>query len=81
MSYSFFVGYRSQFYVRTTDVTGNIMAFTTDNGSNVDMVMPGDRIKITVKLILAITIEEGMRFAIRKGGRTIGTGIISKIIV
>jgi len=81
MSYSFFVGYRSQFYVRTTDVTGNIMAFTTDNGSNVDMVMPGDRIKITVKLILAIAIEEGMRFAIRKGGRTIGTGIISKIIV
>jgi len=57
------------------------MAFTTDDGSNVDMVMPGDRIKITVKLILAIAIEEGMRFAIREGGRTIDTGIVSKIIV
>ena len=77
----FFVGYRPQFYVRTTDVTGNIMAFTTDDGSNVDMVMPGDRIKMTVKLILAIAIEEGMRFAIREGGRTIGAGIVSKIIV
>jgi elongation factor Tu len=77
----FFVGYRPQFYVRTTDVTGSIIAFTTDDGSNVDMVMPGDRIKMTVKLILAIAIEEGMRFAIREGGRTIGAGIISKIIV
>jgi elongation factor Tu len=57
------------------------MAFTTDDGSNVDMVMPGDRIKMTVKLILAIAIEEGMRFAIREGGRTIGAGIVSKIIV
>jgi elongation factor Tu len=77
----FFVGYRPQFYVRTTDVTGSIIAFTTDDGSNVDMVMPGDRIKMTVKLILAIAIEEGMRFAIREGGRTIGAGIVSKIIV
>jgi elongation factor Tu len=77
----FFVGYRPQFYVRTTDVTGSIIAFTTDDGLNVDMVMPGDRIKMTVRLILAIAIEEGMRFAIREGGRTIGAGIVSKIIV
>jgi elongation factor Tu len=77
----FFVGYRPQFYVRAIDVTGSIVAFTTDDGSNVDMVMPGDRIKMTVKLILAIAIEEGMRFAIREGGRTIGAGIVSKIIV
>jgi elongation factor Tu len=76
----FFAGYRPQFYVRTTDVTGTIEAFTSDDGSAAEMVMPGDRIKMTVKLINAIAIEQGMRFAIREGGRTIGAGVVSKII-
>ncbi len=76
----FFAGYRPQFYVRTTDVTGTIQAFTGDDGSNVEMVMPGDRIKVNVELINAIAIEQGMRFAIREGGRTIGAGVVSKIL-
>ncbi len=76
----FFAGYRPQFYVRTTDVTGTIKAFTADDGANVEMVMPGDRIKVTVELINAIAIEQGMRFAIREGGRTIGAGVVSKIV-
>ena len=77
----FFTGYRPQFYVRTTDVTGNIKAFTTDEGENVEMIMPGDRIKMTVELISSIAIEVGIRFAIREGGKTIGAGVVSKIIV
>ncbi|WOB43878.1 elongation factor Tu [Thermoleptolyngbya oregonensis NK1-22] len=76
----FFAGYKPQFYVRTTDVTGTIKAFTADDGSNAEMVMPGDRIKVNVELINAIAIEQGMRFAIREGGRTIGAGVVSKII-
>jgi elongation factor Tu len=76
----FFPGYRPQFYVRTTDVTGTISAFTADDGSNAEMVMPGDRIKMTVELINPIAIEQGMRFAIREGGRTIGAGVVSKIV-
>jgi elongation factor Tu len=76
----FFSGYRPQFYVRTTDVTGTIKAFTADDGSEAEMVMPGDRIKVTVELINAIAIEQGMRFAIREGGRTIGAGVVSKIL-
>ncbi|MCD8486630.1 MAG: elongation factor Tu [Desertifilum sp.] len=76
----FFANYRPQFYVRTTDVTGTIKAFTSDEGSNVEMVMPGDRIKMTVELINPIAIEQGMRFAIREGGRTIGAGVVSKIV-
>jgi len=76
----FFAGYRPQFYVRTTDVTGTIKAFTADDGSDAEMVMPGDRIKMTVELINAIAIEQGMRFAIREGGRTIGAGVVSKIL-
>ncbi|MEA5582295.1 elongation factor Tu [Nodularia harveyana UHCC-0300] len=76
----FFSGYRPQFYVRTTDVTGTITAFTSDDGSEAEMVMPGDRIKMTVELINAIAIEQGMRFAIREGGRTIGAGVVSKIV-
>merc|ERR1712224_691057 len=71
----FFTGYRPQFYVRTTDVTGNIKQFTADDGTEVEMVMPGDRIKMTAELISAIAIEDGMRFAIREGGRTIGAGV------
>ncbi|MBW4675569.1 MAG: elongation factor Tu [Desmonostoc geniculatum HA4340-LM1] len=76
----FFAGYRPQFYVRTTDVTGTIKAYTSDEGKEVEMVMPGDRIKMTVELINAIAIEQGMRFAIREGGRTIGAGVVSKIV-
>ncbi|MBD2251407.1 elongation factor Tu [Nostoc parmelioides] len=76
----FFAGYRPQFYVRTTDVTGTIKAFTSDEGEAVEMVMPGDRIKVTVELINPIAIEQGMRFAIREGGRTIGAGVVSKIV-
>ncbi len=76
----FFAGYRPQFYVRTTDVTGKIEAYTADDGSSVEMVMPGDRIKMTVELISPIAIEQGMRFAIREGGRTIGAGVVSKIL-
>ena len=76
----FFKNYRPQFYVRTTDVTGTITDYTADDGSAVEMVMPGDRIKMNVELINPIAIEEGMRFAIREGGRTIGAGVVSKII-
>ena len=76
----FFPGYRPQFYVRTTDVTGKIDAFTTDNGDEAKMVMPGDRIKMTVSLINPIAIEKGMRFAIREGGRTVGAGIVNTIL-
>ena len=76
----FFAGYRPQFYIRTTDVTGQITAFTADDGSSVEMVMPGDRIKMTGELICPVAIEQGMRFAIREGGRTIGAGVVSKII-
>jgi elongation factor Tu len=70
----FFAGYRPQFYIRT------ITAFTADDGSNVEMVMPGDRIKMTGELICPVAIEQGMRFAIREGGRTIGAGVVSKIL-
>lgn len=77
----FFAGYRPQFYVRTTDVTGKISKFTSDDGANVEMVMPGDRIKMTAELIAPIAIESGMRFAIREGGRTIGAGVVSQILV
>jgi elongation factor Tu len=76
----FFTGYRPQFYVRTTDVTGTIVQFTGDDGSIAEMVMPGDRIKMTAELINPIAIEQGLRFAIREGGRTVGAGVVSKII-
>jgi elongation factor Tu len=76
----FFANYRPQFYVRTTDVTGTIQSYTASDGSAVEMVMPGDNIKMTVELINPIAIEQGMRFAIREGGRTIGAGVVSKIL-
>jgi elongation factor Tu len=76
----FFTGYRPQFYVRTTDVTGSINQFTADNGDIVEMVMPGDRIKMTAEFIYPVAIEAGMRFAIREGGRTVGAGVVSKIV-
>ena len=71
----FFSNYRPQFYFRTTDVTGAV-----DLPEGVEMVMPGDNIKMTVSLISSIAMEEGLRFAIREGGRTVGAGVVSKII-
>lgn len=76
----FFPGYRPQFYVRTTDVTGKIESFISDDGEEATMVMPGDRVKMIVELIQPIAIENGMRFAIREGGRTVGAGVVSAII-
>ena len=71
----FFNGYRPQFYFRTTDVTGSV-----DLPSGTEMVMPGDNVKISVSLINPIAMEDGLRFAIREGGRTVGAGVVSKII-
>jgi elongation factor Tu len=76
----FFPGYRPQFYVRTTDVTGKIESFLSDEGEEAQMVMPGDRVKMVVELIQPIAIEKGMRFAIREGGRTVGAGVVSEIL-
>merc|ERR1712227_933861 len=76
----FFAGYRPQFYVRTTDVTGKIESFFADNGDEAQMVMPGDRVKMVVDLIQPIAIEKGMRFAIREGSRTVGAGVVSEIL-
>ncbi len=76
----FFPGYRPQFYVRTTDVTGKIESFRADDGSATQMVMPGDRIRMVVELIQPIAIEKGMRFAIREGGRTVGAGLVATIL-
>jgi elongation factor Tu len=75
----FFEGYRPQFYVRTTDVTGKIESFRADDDSATQMVMPGDRVKMEVELIQPIAIEKGMRFAIREGGRTVGAGVVLEI--
>jgi len=71
----FFNGYRPQFYFRTTDVTGSI-----ELPAGTEMVMPGDNVQITVSLIAPIAMEEGLRFAIREGGRTVGAGVVAKII-
>ena len=71
----FFNGYRPQFYIRTTDVTGVI-----ELPKGVEMVMPGDNISMTVKLISPVAIEKGMRFAIREGGHTVGSGVVADII-
>jgi len=71
----FFNGYRPQFYIRTTDVTGTIGL-----PESVEMVMPGDNIDMTVELIVPVAISEGLRFAIREGGRTVGAGVVAKII-
>merc|ERR1712196_20882 len=71
----FFKGYRPQFYFRTTDVTGNC-----ELPEGVEMVMPGDNIKMVVTLIAPIAMEDGLRFAIREGGRTVGAGVVAKII-
>ncbi|MCH9705741.1 MAG: elongation factor Tu, partial [Proteobacteria bacterium] len=71
----FFKGYRPQFYFRTTDVTGSVIL-----PEGVEMVMPGDNLALNVELITPIAMEEGLRFAIREGGRTVGAGVVTKII-
>ena len=71
----FFNGYRPQFYFRTTDVTGAV-----ELPAGTEMVMPGDNVSITVTLIAPIAMEEGLRFAIREGGRTVGAGVVAKIV-
>jgi len=71
----FFNGYKPQFYIRTLDITGS-----AELPEGVEMVMPGDNIKMTIKLIYPVALEEGLRFAIREGGRTVGAGVISKIL-
>ncbi|WP_261921334.1 GTP-binding protein [Salmonella enterica] len=72
---SFFKGYRPQFYFRTTDVTGTI-----ELPEGVEMVMPGDNIKMVVTLIHPIAMDDGLRFAIREGGRTVGAGVVAKVL-
>ena len=74
-----FKGYRPQFYVRTTDVTGQIADFTSE-GESIEMVMPGDNVTMKIELISPIAIENGMRLAIREGGRTVGSGLVTKIV-
>ena len=72
---AFFNGYRPQFFVRTTDITGSIKL-----PAGVEMVMPGDNVSMEIELIHPIAIEKGMRFAIREGGRTVGSGVVSEIV-
>ncbi|MCH8203058.1 MAG: elongation factor Tu, partial [Proteobacteria bacterium] len=71
----FFSNYRPQFYFRTTDVTGSV-----ELPKGTDMVMPGDNVKVTVELINPIAMDDGLRFAIREGGRTVGAGVVTKIL-
>ncbi len=71
----FMKGYRPQFFLRTTDVTGNI-----DLSAGVEMIMPGDNANITVDLIYPVAMEDGLRFAIREGGRTVGAGVVTKVL-
>ena len=71
----FFKGYRPQFYIRTTDVTGEVIL-----PEGVEMIMPGDNTKLTIELIVPVACEDGLRFAIREGGRTVGAGVVTKIL-
>jgi elongation factor Tu len=72
---AFFSGYKPQFYFRTADVTGEIQL-----PAGVEMVMPGDNVNLRVRLIAPVAIEEGLRFAIREGGLTVGAGVVTKIL-
>jgi elongation factor Tu len=77
----FFKNYRPQFYFRTTDVTGSVLTLLNpDDGGEAQMCMPGDNIKMVVELITPIAMEENLRFAIREGGRTVGAGVVTKIL-
>ena len=71
----FFTGYKPQFFIRTADVTGEVVL-----PEGIEMVMPGDNVKFTVTLISPVALDEGSRFAIREGGRTVGAGVITKIL-
>ena len=71
----FFKGYRPQFFFRTTDVTGSV-----ELPEGMEMVMPGDNVQMTIELITPIAMDEGLRFAIREGGRTVGAGVVTKIL-
>jgi elongation factor Tu len=76
----FFKGYRPQFYFRTTDVTGSVLNLLAEDNSEAEMCMPGDNIKMTVELHTPIAMEENLRFAIREGGKTVGAGVVTKIL-
>jgi len=76
----FFPGYRPQFYFRTTDVTGSVRALMSRDGKSAEMCMPGDNIAMEVAIIAPIAMEDGLRFAIREGGRTVGAGVVTKVI-
>ena len=76
----FFAGYRPQFYFRTTDITGDVQELTDSNGTKVEMAMPGDHITVTCELIHPIAMEQGLKFAIREGGHTVGDGRVTSII-
>jgi elongation factor Tu len=76
----FFAGYKPQFYFRTTDVTGAVLGLMSREGKSAEMCMPGDNIAMEVQIISPIAMEEGLRFAIREGGRTVGAGVVTKIL-
>jgi len=76
----FFPGYRPQFYFRTTDVTGSVLTLMSEGGTAAEMCMPGDNILMDIEIISPIAMEEGLRFAIREGGRTVGAGVVTKVI-
>jgi elongation factor Tu len=76
----FFPGYKPQFYFRTTDVTGGVQTLMSEDGKAAEMCMPGDNITMDIEIISPIAMEEGLRFAIREGGRTVGAGVVTKVI-
>jgi elongation factor Tu len=76
----FFPKYRPQFYFRTTDVTGSVLELQARDGGKADMCMPGDNIQMQVEIHNSIAMEEGLRFAIREGGRTVGSGVVTKVL-
>jgi len=76
----FFPGYKPQFYFRTTDITGQIHGLLSEEGKSAEMCMPGDNITMDVEIISPIAMEDGLRFAIREGGRTVGAGVVTKIL-
>jgi elongation factor Tu len=76
----FFPNYKPQFYFRTTDVTGTVNAIKSREGKPAEMCMPGDNIAMEVEIISSIAMEEGLRFAIREGGRTVGAGVVIKVL-
>jgi elongation factor Tu len=76
----FFPGYKPQFYFRTTDVTGSVLTLMSEGGKAAEMCMPGDNILMDIEIINPIAMEEGLRFAIREGGRTVGAGVVTKVI-